>query len=254
MTLDRALITTRFSNALRSYDEAATPQLRIIDQLCEMLQASALQTPQRVMEIGCGTGLLTQQLASLYPETELTLIDLVPEAEGCVRSKLPEQQITFHAGDAEAMQWGKGYQLVASSSCIQWWHKPLAFVPKALEALTEGGWMALATFLPQNLSELQTILPQALHYPAAKAYEWSLEPFRHKEMRELTYTLRFPSLMMLLRHLKATGTNAFTHSVAGIWTPQRIREMEQLMRCELQLTADAPIPLTYRALIIIAQK
>lgn len=254
MTLDRALITTRFSNALRSYDEAATPQLRIIHQLCEMLNGQSTSSPQQILEIGCGTGLLTQQLASLYPLAEMTLVDLVPEAEQCVQRKLAERPFAFHAGDAEAMEWGGGYQLIASSSCIQWWHDPLAFVPKAFEALSEGGSMALSTFLPQNLEELQSILPQALHYPRAEAYEEALDSFRYKETQELQHTLYFPTLMEVLRHLKATGTNAFTHSVAGVWTPQRIREMELQMRRELQLSPEDPIPLTYRALIIIAQK
>lgn len=254
MMLDRALITTRFGNALRSYDQAATPQLKIIHQLCDMLREKSLPAPLRVLEIGCGTGLLTHQLASLYPDAQLTLVDLVPEAEEWVRKKLPQRGLAFHFGDAETMAWGGAYQLIASSSCIQWWHDPLAFIPKAYQALDDGGWMAVTTFLPHNLLELQTILPPTLHYPEAGAYDEALSPFRQKKITELSYTLHFPTLLMLLRHLKATGTNAFTHSVEGLWTPKRIKEMELRMRTKLQLPADAPLPLTYKALIIIAQR
>ena len=255
MTIDRQLIADRFGSAFASYDKAATPQQRVVAEMIALLTEKAITPPHRILEIGCGTGLLTEQLATHYPEAELTLNDLVPQAEHWVSEKLPpHRSFAFITGDAETWEWGEGYQLIASSSCIQWWKEPLAFVRKAYNALTPGGTLALSTFLPENLSELQPILPNALHYPPLAEYQAALTPFSHVEQRALTIELQFPSLLELLRHLKATGTNAFTQTHQGLWSRGRLLRLEEQLRQAHQLTPAEPLSLTYHPLIIIAQK
>ena len=254
MIIDRQLIADRFGNAFASYDEAATPQQRVVAEIIALLTEKVVTPPQRILEIGCGTGLLTESLSTLYPQAELTLNDLVPEAEHWIREKLPHRSFAFITGDAEQWDWGKGYQLIASSSCIQWWQEPLAFIRKAYNALTSGGTLALSTFLPENLSELRPILPNALHYPPLAEYQNALTAFSHVEQRVLTIELQFPSLLELLRHLKATGTNAFTQTHQGLWSRGRLLRLEEQLRQAHQLTPVEPLSLTYHPLIIIAQK
>lgn len=254
MTIDRQLIADRFGSAFASYDEAATPQQRVVAEMMALLTEEAVTPPQRILEIGCGTGLFTEQLATRYPQAELTLNDLVPEAEHWVGEKLPHRPFAFVTGDAEQWDWGKGYQLIASSSCIQWWQEPLAFIRKAYNALTPGGTLALSTFLPENLSELRPILPNALHYPVQAEYAAALTPFSDVVQRALTIELQFSSLLELLRHLKATGTNAFTHTRQGLWSRGHLLRLEEELRQAHQLTSEEPLSLTYHPLIIIAQK
>lgn len=241
MTIDRQLIADRFGSAFASYDEAATPQQRVVAEMMALLTEEAVTPPQRILEIGCGTGLFTEQLATRYPQAELTLNDL---GIACDKGK----------GDAEQWDWGKGYQLIASSSCIQWWQEPLAFIRKAYNALTPGGTLALSTFLPENLSELRPILPNALHYPVQAEYAAALTPFSDVKQRALTIELQFSSLLELLRHLKATGTNAFTHTRQGLWSRGHLLRLEEELRQAHQLTSEEPLSLTYHPLIIIAQK
>ena len=115
--------------------------------------------------------------------------------------------------------------------------------------------MACSTFLPDNLPELHTLLPQALPYPPIEAYEEVCRElhFRYYQLSPLEITLHFPTLLELLRHLKATGANGVTPP-STLWTPQKLRTEEQQLRQQLALAADDLLPLTYHALSIIAIK
>lgn len=253
-SIDQNLVATRFCNALSSYDHAAIPQHVVAGELAGMIAGFMTSEPQSILEIGCGTGLFTQAISGYYPTAEYTLNDLVSEAEQTISAKLPSLKYRFISGDAEHSGWDIGYELVASSSCVQWWQEPTAFLTKAYDVLAEGGVVALSTYLPGNLSELSTLLPHALRYPDASQYIEKLSAYRRFEQKEVVSTLYFPTLLHLLRHLKETGTNAFTQSQRGVWSPARLAKAEQLIRQDLELVADAPLPLTYKALLIVAEK
>ena len=254
MTLDPKLIATRFGNALGTYDQAAQAQKEIAHRLVQYLMEQIATPPSSVLEIGCGTGFLTQELSQQFPEARYTLNDLVPQSETILRQKLPHIECQFLMGDAEQMEWGNGFHLIASSSAIQWWHTPTHFFTKAHQSLTEEGWLACSTFLPDNLGELTPILSQTLPYPTAQEYRKALALFSYAESHQHTTTLYFPHLLSLLQHLKATGTNALPSQQKGLWTPHRLKAMETTLRNHLELEESDPIPLTYKAILFIAKK
>ena len=58
-------MNNRFSNAASTYDQHAAPQLELIEALLEQAPATA---PHRILDVGAGTGLLTEQLATRLDE------------------------------------------------------------------------------------------------------------------------------------------------------------------------------------------
>lgn len=213
-----------------------------------------------MLEVGCGTGLfstlLVQELG--WEGYRYTFNDLLGVVEPILRAKLGSAEYTFVAGDAEEYPWPSAhFQLVTSASSIQWWHYPLRFISKAAQALAPGGVVAFSTFLPSNLHQLAGVTGHSLHYHTTNEYRQALQQagFTEIELHEVQQTLHFDNLMLLLRHLKQTGTNALTLSSHPFsLTPTRITQLEHHYRSRLQLAPHLPLPLTYVALLATARK
>lgn len=261
ITPDKQLIERRFGAAASTYDKAATPQIQIADILMGRLSAIMFEQPhcpvQRALEIGCGTGIFSQRMVALlgYEGIEYHFNDLSPAVEEPLARKLIGLPYTFEAYDAEHQEWGSGYDLISSSSCIQWWHEPLSFLHKAHAALNPQGIVVLSTFLPENLQEIHSIQPQKLNYPSEQELAQAFEElsFTHYEMQKEVIPITFHSILELLRHLKETGTNALQKN-QQIWTPSKLHRLEAKIREEQNLTPEQPLTLTYQAIIATAVK
>ena len=60
--IDKTEIKYRFKRSVESYEENAPVQRRIADHLFELLQGILDYQPDKILEIGCGTGLLTRRI------------------------------------------------------------------------------------------------------------------------------------------------------------------------------------------------
>lgn len=246
VTLDKAIIARHFARSRDTYDTEAVVQEEIARQLCQMVTPT--HDKGTVLEVGCGTGLLSRLLLDKLPESYFIFNDLSPEMEGALREKVGNEG-DFLAGDAEAIPWARGCRLVVSASCIQWWSDPLGFFRKAMCALEDGGEVVFSTFLPDNLHELRAVSGVGLGYPSEEEIrEGMVEAgLREVELRTYRRTLHFPTLTDLLRHLKRSGTNGV--STREVWTPGRVRTMEQHYRERLNLSSNTSLPLTYSGLL-----
>ncbi|MDO4789354.1 MAG: methyltransferase domain-containing protein [Porphyromonas sp.] len=248
-SIDKQLVQRRFTNALHTYDKEATVQQQIVTRMEELLPASL--PSGAIFEVGCGTGFLSRILAKHYPSHPLLLNDLCPEVEESL-----ELYSEFIPGDAEHLSWNNGLAMVASSSCIQWWHRPMSFFPKAYDSLTSNGILLFSTFGPEQMHELKALLPSAtLSYDSLSTLQESLENAGFKNIciyQERT-TLFFDSFLMLLKHLKQTGVNGIRQEDS--LTPGRIKEIEQLYRKTFSSEEhNFNLPLTYHAVWGRAEK
>lgn len=256
--ISKAIIRKRFGFSALHYDQAATPQKQIAEQLITFIPEEE-QIPEKgdVLEIGCGTGFLSSLLIERFDDSKrhFYLNDLSPEVEHTLRSKVGVKP-TFSAGDAEQVEWEKSLALVASSSCIQWWHAPLSFVAKSSLSLRSGGVLLYSTFLPDNLTELRAVTGKGLNYPTETEHRIALEAVGFKEikMHHTHITVTFEGILPLLKHLKLTGTNGLRGDNQGLWSQERMERMEKDYRQVNGLSQDDHLPLTYSALLVCAKK
>lgn len=258
MNIDKAIVLNRFSKALITYDQEATVQQLVAAEMLDLIQeAQPGFAPHRVLELGCGTGFLSSLIAQQYGKgiTSLTLNDIVPEARQVVQERLA-QDFNFLLGDAERIPWVEHQDLVISNCSIQWWDNMTHYFRKGLQYTHQGAIVAASIFAQGHFWELQSILPQSLHYPTYQEISTQLEGLGYEQItiRGSSRQLEFPHLLALLKHIKATGANAFTQQVEGSWTPLRLQQLERLMREERGLSDSAPLTLTYKPLIIIAKR
>ena len=94
-----------------------------------------------VLEIGCGTGQLTERLAR--SGFRLTAIDIGPSLIAAARRRLAGAEVSFQVTSFEDLGAGDAsFDLVISSAAFHWIDPEVAF-SKSARLLRPGGWLAL---------------------------------------------------------------------------------------------------------------
>ena len=253
--LNQARVRQSFCRGLQSYHEAAQVQAQIARDLVQLLKAQAQQQPLgRVLEFGCGTGHLTQALLQEVEVEELTLNDLVPEAEGPMRKVLERQgqNADFRFGAIETLDLPGKLDLIASASTVQWIEDLPQCIHHLSGHLAPGGWLALSGFGSDQFMELAALGSRAAAPSYLDACDWPALLPKGMELvalRQQAISLHFDGVMPLLRHLRETGVNG--HAARG-WGRRDLRRFEGRYR-EL-FEQDGKLPLTYDAVWVLARK
>ena len=74
MNIDKAEVACRFGRSIESYEEHAAVQREIAAHLAELATAYVTQPPRKILEVGCGTGLLTERILQLWAGSELWVV------------------------------------------------------------------------------------------------------------------------------------------------------------------------------------
>ena len=257
--MDKQLIASRFAKARNTYSQAAKAQRQVAEKMLHLVSQAHPLPPQRVVEVGCGTGLYSQLLLQAFHPQALTLIDLCPEMEPLIHELLshptggtaPLTHLHFIAGDAEELPLPAGADLITSCSTIQWFEQPARFLQRCADALRPGGLLALSTFGAANLREIRTLTGHGLHYPSLAEWQVMAPPtleWQHLDEEEVT--LWFPSPVEVLRHLKETGV---TGTEKQMWSRQRLARFTCSYQQQFS-AASGQVPLTYHRLYLIGRK
>ena len=97
--------------------------------------------PRRILELGCGTGILTAMIREEHPDAEVTGIDLSPEMLKVAAAKPGFKGVRFIAQDLRDA-WPTGrYDAIITSLCLHHVSKEdrVTVVRRALRALSPGG-------------------------------------------------------------------------------------------------------------------
>lgn len=118
-------IAARFSQAAQQYEDAAFIQRQAADLfdgwLGQMESEQLLEPPQRIAEIGCGTGLLTRQLLTRHPNACFHISDMAPAmVEHCrVRFGAPAN-VQYLQCDGRSACFDPAPDWIVSAMCFQW--------------------------------------------------------------------------------------------------------------------------------------
>ena len=106
-----------------------------------VVSAAALGTGSEVLEVGCGTGQLTQRLARYA--LDLTAIDIGPSMIAAARRRLAGPAVSFQVVSFEDFAApDASFDLIASGTAFHWVDPEVKF-SKSARLLRVGGWLAL---------------------------------------------------------------------------------------------------------------
>lgn len=167
--VNKQWVAKSFGQAARSYDSVARLQRRVGDQLLMQLQ-TVLNTDaweQRdeaitVMDLGCGTGALTQKLAEVVNThcpaiCTLVGLDLSYGMLDFARREQESLPITWLQGDGEQLPLADhSVDILFSSLALQWCEPTVALAAELRRVLKPDGYFVFSTLAEHTLAELRS--------------------------------------------------------------------------------------------------
>ena len=132
---------------LKFEDERTRPPRDLLAQI-------PLAAPRRIVDIGCGPGNSTELLTERWPQAEVLGIDSSPNMVKQASERLPSAR--FAVADVATWAPEPGTDLIFGNAVFQWVPDHPAVLVRLIEALPEGG--VLAVQMPDNVAEPSHVL------------------------------------------------------------------------------------------------
>ena len=242
--IDKSLVKKRFKKSLKTYDENAIVQKKMAKELISLLPKKEYN---KIFEIGCATGILTKEIEDKLIFSELYLNDIVEESKKYVQEIYKE--CNFIAGDIENIDLNKKYNLIISNACLQWCSNIEDTLSKLINALDDGGILAISIFGEDNLKEIKSIFNIGNEISSISSMENFLNTQKIIIKKEDKIKIDFETPMEVLKHLKYTGTNAIKEIKL---TKTKLKDFEQ--KYKENYTQNNKVYLTYNPIYIICTK
>lgn len=217
--VNKELVRKRFEKSIETYAQNAVVQKQMAKNLVSNLIQLKGNDFDKILEIGCGAGLLTKNILEKLSFGEFFVNDITGAAKEKIKTL--SQEIIFIQGDCETVELAQGMDLVISNSTFQWVSNLGPLLDKISHNLNKKGVIAFTTFGGENLHQIKAITGNSLNYYDQK----DIENILNKNF-EIIYSsseiihLEFDNANDILRHLKLSGVNALE---SKRWTKQDLR-------------------------------
>lgn len=251
--IDKSLIKKRFQNASNMYEKESIAQIHIHKNVLMYLKSLNINKYQKALEIGCGTGQMTRLLEENFDIGHWVINDLTDSiTQRKIFNSNRIKSVEYIFGDAESIDLGDKYDLIISTSAIQWFYQPIEFIKKCISMLRPNGILMITTFGPNNLKEIKSLLGIGLDYLCVDQFS-TLEKYIKAPIyiKEELFTIYFEHSLDVLKHLKSTGVTA-TSKGTFFWTKDKLLKFDQQYN-ERYRSLDNQLPLTYHPIYISTQ-
>ena len=240
---DAKQVRRAFSRSAASYDAAAKLQHAVEARLLESLDylddpALKREPPQRVLDLGCGTGRASIAMQKRWPKAQIVSLDLalpmLRQARGTSARSMGWLSNPFArkpaqvCADARALPLAEAsVDVLFSNLCVQWVEDLDALFAGFRRVLKPNGLLLVSTFGPETLWELRDAFAHADAAPHVSPFAdiagfgdaLVRAGFRQPVLDREEETTHYPDLPALMRELRAIGaTNALAsrrHTLTG---------------------------------------
>jgi malonyl-CoA O-methyltransferase len=247
-------IAKQFSIAATHYDNLAKVQLDIALDAKAMLSMQS----QCLLDIGCGTGRVTQQLST--HSKQVLAMDLafgMLQHASCHYSKSAKNPILWIQGDAEHLPLkNDSVDSVFSSMALQWCSEPERVMSELHRILIPKGQIVLAIMTAGSFNELKKSWACIDNYRHVNQFfssqTWlkaAIKSGLQVEIKDQCYQTWHPNIRHLLTSVKGIGANTLLNkanesvSTASL-SRHQLSKIEQFYFS--QFGVDQQIPLSYQ--------
>ncbi len=165
------------------YDAVKAPQ---IDAGRELLSLAGVREEDAVLDLGCGTGKLTVELARLVPRGSVVGLDPSPEMlEKAHEATSGMMNVRFARVSAETMNFADEFDLVFSNSALHWIRDQERAVSRVFRSLRRGGRIAFQMPAKDFCTEFFDSVGEAItSLGYERFYEGWRSPWRFPEKEE----------------------------------------------------------------------
>ena len=232
--IDKHKIKSSFSKAALKYDTFASLQKEVAEELINFVFKTPHPTSHiphpGILDIGCGTGFLSHNLAELFPEASILGCDISHSMIKVARGKNnggqesgvggQNKKIYFLTADGSVFPYkNETFDIAASNLTYQWIGNLEGSFREAYRVLKDDGVFVFSTLGPDTLKELRACYAEA----SGRFNKNGLPPFlqfygkdsihaimKDAGLREITIEPEnkiktYPDMWALLKTLKAIG-------------------------------------------------
>jgi malonyl-CoA O-methyltransferase len=138
-------ISDAFGAAAAHYEDHAGPQRFAAGLVADLAQRQHPGGAARILEIGCGTGLLTRDIQTHWQAADLTATDISPGmlAQAAAQGRVAGAFLTMD-GEAPVFE-GPWFDLILSSLAFQWFDDLPTAIARLVALLRPGGSLIFST-------------------------------------------------------------------------------------------------------------
>lgn len=195
-----------FNRAALTYDQQSTAQQKIGRALLSCLKPLPQQA--RIIDLGCGTGLTTAELAKQQPYQEFIALDLADQLLIHAAKRLLPLGIRIHHADFDSLVTHAPYHLIFANMALQWSNNFDQTMRIIKSALSTEGQCAFSLPLTHTFTELKPYFAvhRFMQHETILANLVKLG-YRVYATREEKIIEKFTDTLTALRSLKYTGVN-----------------------------------------------
>lgn len=133
-----------------------------------LLDLLAPQTRERILDLGCGTGQLTDKIAS----RGASVVGIDNSAEMIARARQNYPTLQFEIADAQSFQFDQPFDAVFSNAVLHWIKQPDAVIGCVRQVLKPGGRFVAEFGGKGNVAAIVTALFNVLNQTSPIANPW----------------------------------------------------------------------------------
>jgi len=216
---DKALARRSFESAAAGYDQAAVLQQEVGRRLLQRLELVKIR-PERILDLGSGTGHCIPDLLGRYKKAELVALDIaLPMLQRARKRNHWLRRPRCVCADAERLPFEDNrFDLVFSNLVLQWCVELDVVFTELQRVLRPGGLLLFTSFGPDTLHELRASWEQVDGYSHVNAFQDMHDVgdallrarFADPVMDVERLTVTYPDVWQLMRELKQIGAHNVT--------------------------------------------
>jgi len=203
----------------------------------ELIARLKLRGDERILDVGCGDGKITAEIARAVPRGAAVGVDASPEMIGFANRTFPPSKIPnleFHVMDARKIQFVRKFDLVFSNAALHWVDDHQAILRGAASVLRPGGRLVISCGGKGNAHDVFLALRPEMRLKRWRQFFRKMEApyFFHspEEYRKWLPRFGFKTRSVKLTPKDATypGREGFATWLRTTWLPYTQRVPEEV--------------------------